>query len=125
MTDPSNLTLEAKAADAAILAKLKRWAFGSSGPGATLGHVGRDPRSPSTWQAYYPAQATSVSVSGQARVDQTVHMDVHVDVEPGLRARIDAAAGAATEFEVPLIGGGTGRIDSDATPHRRGGIGRM
>ena len=29
------------------------------------------------------------------------------------------------EFTVPLIGGGTGRMDSDAGAHRSGGIGSM
>jgi hypothetical protein len=28
-------------------------------------------------------------------------------------------------FTVPLIGGGSGQMDSDAGPHRAGGIGKM
>ena len=66
-----------------------------------------------------------VNVSGQANVEHTVHVDVHVDLDPALRAKIDAAASVATEFTVPLIGGGTGVMDSDAGPHRTGGLGGL
>lgn len=72
-----------------------------------------------------PAAPASVTVNGQANVEHTVRVDVHVDLDPELRAKIDAAASAATEFTVPLIGGGTGRMDSDAAPHRVGEFGAM
>ncbi|HEY1781429.1 MAG TPA: hypothetical protein VGG79_13545 [Roseiarcus sp.] len=60
-----------------------------------------------------------MNASGEARVDHTVH----VDLDPGLRAEIDVAAGDDREFTVPLIGGGLGRMDGEAAPTRRGGIG--
>ncbi len=70
-------------------------------------------------------QQQAVSVSGEARVDHTVHLDVHVDVAPDLRAKIDSIANDSRDFTVPLQGGGSGRMDGDAGPHRRGGIGSM
>ena len=62
-----------------------------------------------------------VNVSGQAQVDHTVHVEVTLD--PDLRAKIDQVLNNQS-FTVPLIGGGNGRMDSDAGPHR-GGIGSM
>jgi hypothetical protein len=68
------------------------------------------------------ASAMPVTVSGQAQVEHTVHVDV--SLEPGLMAKIEQAANSIG-FTVPLIGGGTGRMDSDAGAHRTGGIGSM
>src|ERR1700677_3727470 len=84
-------------------------------------YEGRDPRSPSERVngAYYPPR--DVTVSGQAQVDHTVHVEVTLD--PDLRAKIDQVLNNQS-FTVPLIGGGGGRMDSDAGPHR-GGIGSM
>jgi hypothetical protein len=62
-----------------------------------------------------------VNVSGQAQVDHTVRVEVTLD--PDLRAKIDQVLNNQS-FTVPLIGGGGGRMDSDAGPHR-GGIGSM
>jgi hypothetical protein len=96
-----------------------------------LAHIpmGRDPRSPSTGpQAYFPPQSAqpqgpqAVSVSGQAQVDHTVHVEVRLD--PDLRAKIDQVVNSQA-FTVPLIGGGSGQMDSDAAPHRGPGIGSM
>jgi hypothetical protein len=92
--------------------------------------MGRDPRSPSTGpNAYFPPQGPqqpqgpqAVSVSGQAQVEHTMHLEVTLD--PDLRAKIDRIDNSL-DFTVPLIGGGTGRMDSDAGPHRAGGIGSM
>jgi hypothetical protein len=69
----------------------------------------------------YGPTPPQVSVSGQAQVDHTVHVEVTLD--PALRAKIDQIANTV-DFVVPLIGGGAGRMDSDAGPHR-GGIGHM
>lgn len=135
-------TPQAKANDAAILNRLKSWFSGGAGgpmqlpgamPASPIGTVlppyaslrGRDPRSPVAGPlAYYPATPAEVNVTGQAQVDHTVHVDVHVDLAPGLRAAIDSSTGGDSEFTVPLVGGGTGRMDGDAGPHRRG-IGHM
>jgi hypothetical protein len=68
------------------------------------------------------AAAMRVNVSGQAQVDHTVHVDV--SLEPGLMAKINQVI-SNLGFTVPLIGGGTGRMDSDAGPTRTGGIGHM
>jgi hypothetical protein len=69
---------------------------------------------------YFPSK--DISVSGQAQVEHTVHVDVTLD--PDLRAKIDQVVNSLG-FTVPLIGGGTGAMDSDAGPHRAGGIGSM
>jgi hypothetical protein len=63
-----------------------------------------------------------INVSGQAQVDHVVHLEVTLD--PELRAEIRQATDSQS-FTVPLIGGGNGRMDSDASPHRTGGIGHM
>lgn len=60
-------------------------------------------------------------MSGQAQVQQTIHLEVRLD--PDLRAKIEEAVNS--RYEVPLIGGGTGRMDSDAGPTRIGGIGHF
>jgi hypothetical protein len=85
---------------------------------------GRDVHSPSLGEhAYYPpAPPQSVNVTGQATVEHTVRVEVTLD--PDLRAKIDQVANGQ-EFTVPLIGDGSGRMDSDAGPHRSGGIGAM
>ena len=82
---------------------------------------------PASQAVVVPQQASQagpqeVNVSGQAQVDHTIHVEVTLD--PALRAKIDQLTNT-TEFTVPLIGGGTGRMDSDAAPHRVGGIGSM
>jgi hypothetical protein len=107
-----------------------------------IAHIptGRDPRSPSTGtNAYFPPSAPvqtltlapreqqpqgqqAVTVQGQAQVDHTVHVEVTLD--PDLRAKIDQVVNSQA-FTVPLIGDGSGRMDSDAGPHRAGGIGSM
>jgi hypothetical protein len=46
-----------------------------------------------------------------------------VTLDPELRAKIDQLTNTQ-EFTVPLLGGGTGRMDGDAGPHRAG-IGHM
>jgi hypothetical protein len=87
---------------------------------------GRDPRSPPNGPyAYYPAQPQgqqAIKVSGEAQVEHTIHLEVTLD--PALRAQLDQATNSQ-DFTVPLIGGGAGRMDSDAAPHRVGGIGAM
>jgi hypothetical protein len=83
--------------------------------------LGRDPRSPQTGPYSYTPKAEEVSVSGQAQVEHEV--TVRIEPSPLLTAIVDQAR-AAVNFTVPLIGGGTGRMDSDAGPHR-GGIGHM
>jgi hypothetical protein len=84
---------------------------------------GRDVHSPQNGPlSYYPTK--DVTVSGQAQVEHQVHLDVNVMLEPGLMAKINQIANSAVDFVVPLIGGGSGRMDSDAGPHRSsGGIG--
>ena len=138
-----NRTPEAKAIDAAILGKIRSWFYGPGAPmqlpgampaspiGAPLGLyraatlAGRDVHSPATGPyAYYPPQQ-AVSVTGQAQVDHTVRLDIHVDLSPELRAKIDQIANDSHEYIVPLLGGGTGQMDTDAAPHRRGGIGHF
>ena len=140
LTD-DNRTARAKANDAAIWAKL----FGPSAgapmqlPGATppsavgapLGLYrpatmgpGRDVHSPQTGPySYYPPKgAEEVSVSGQATMEQT--LNVRIDPSPWFTALVDQVRQQA-QATIPLIGGGTGRMDSDAGPTRTGGIGHM
>ena len=68
--------------------------------------------------------AAEVSVSGAATVDQT--LNVRIDPSPWFKAIVDQAL-QNSQTLVPLIGNGTGAMDSDAGPHRSGpaGIGRM
>ena len=66
---------------------------------------------------YGPTPPQNVSVSGQAQVDHTVRLEVTLD--PALRAKLDQGE-SHQEFTVPLVGGGTGRMDGDAGPHRAG-----
>jgi hypothetical protein len=126
-----NRTPGAKANDAAAIAWIKSWFPGRpsvSGPQLPSGGVpaampflhGRDVHSPQTGPYSYTPR--EVTVSGQAQVQHTVN--VNVSMEPGLMARIEQAI-SSIGFTVPLIGGGTGRMDSDAAPHRHGGIGSM
>jgi hypothetical protein len=58
----------------------------------------------------------AVSVTGQAAVDQTLHVDISLD--PEIRARIDSLN--SFDFVVPLGQAPLGRMDDDAAP-RRGG----
>jgi hypothetical protein len=122
-----NRTASAKANDAAVLGAIKNWFAPTPRPAAPM--QGRDVHGPATGPyAYFPARAggpQDVSVSGEARVDHTVHLDVNVTLDPELRAKINQIADDSHQFEVPLIGGGTGRMDSDAGPTRVGGIGHF
>ncbi len=67
------------------------------------------------------AARQDVSISGQAQVDQTLHVDI--SLEAGLRAEIDRLA--SLNFSVPLGQADTGRMDGDAAPRRGPGIGHM
>jgi hypothetical protein len=95
-------------------------------PGPAMALPGATPASTVGTQIapYDAASGKEVSVSGQAQVEHTVHLDVNVTLDPALRAKIDQIANSSVDFVVPLIGGGTGRMDSDAAPHR-GGIGHQ
>ena len=92
----------------------------ASGPIIRGPYEGRDPRSPSARidGAYYPPR--DVTVSGQAQVDQT--LSVKIEPSPWFAAFVDKAMQQMVTG-VPLIGGGTGAMDSDAGPTRPGGIG--
>jgi hypothetical protein len=61
-----------------------------------------------------------VTVNGQAQVDHEI--TVRIEASPLLQAIVDQAR-QQSETTVPLIGGGSGRMDSDAAAHRAGGIG--
>jgi hypothetical protein len=83
--------------------------------------LGRDVHSPSIGPyAYYPPGPGSVSVSGAARIDQ--QLTVRIEPWPLLNAIVDQAR-QQSETTVPLLGGGSGRMDSDAAPNRARGIG--
>ena len=68
------------------------------------------------------ASAMPVNVQGQAELNQTLSGNITLD--PEIRAQI-AAARQSAGVTIPLIGGGAGRMDSDAGPTRTGGIGSM
>jgi hypothetical protein len=68
-----------------------------------------------------PPGPQAVNVTGRAQVEHEV--TVRIEPSPLLMAIVEQARNAV-DFTVPLIGGGTGRMDSDAAPHR-GGIGSM
>jgi len=68
------------------------------------------------------ASAMPVNVQGQAELNQT--LSVNITLDPEIRAQI-AAARQSAGVTIPLIGGGAGRMDSDAGPTRTGGIGSM
>ena len=139
LTD-DNRTAKAKANDAAVIAKLKGLIFGPAAaapmqlPGATPANPvgtmpyfpthGRDPHSPQAGPySYYPPKgAGEITVNGQAQVQHEV--TVNINPSPLLTAIVEQARNAL-DFTVPLIGGGTGAMDSDAGPHRAGGIGKM
>ena len=89
--------------------------------GAALSHGAVSPIALSPLPAQ-PAAPRSVSVSGAAQVEQTLRLDVHVDLDPALGARIDHLAGGAMDFSVPLGAAPTGRMDADAAPNRTGGM---
>jgi hypothetical protein len=107
------------------LAHPSEWFGGTplTAPGAPTPGGGRDVHSPSTGPySYFPAgNPASVNVSGQAQVDHQV--TITINPSPLLQAIVDQAR-QQTDFTVPLIGGGNGRMDSDAAPHR-GGIGHQ
>jgi hypothetical protein len=63
-----------------------------------------------------------VTVNGQAQVDHEI--TVRIEASPLLQAIVDQAR-QQSETTVPLIGGGSGRMDSDAAAHCAGGIGTM
>jgi hypothetical protein len=89
----------------------------------TLMGPGRDVHSPSGTGGYYPPKSPAeISVSGSAQVDHEI--TVRIEASPLLQAIVDQAR-QQSETTVPLIGDGSGRMDSDAAPHRVGGIGRM
>jgi hypothetical protein len=67
------------------------------------------------------ASAMPVNISGQAELQQTLNITIQLD--PEIRAQIAAARSASVT--IPLAGGGSGRMDSDAGPHRAGGVGSM
>jgi hypothetical protein len=139
-----NRTPGAKANDAAFLDWLKKSIYGPtpsaggmpeehhwgpwhaggspSGPIVRGPYEGRDPRSPQSGPySYTPKGSETISVSGQAEVQHEV--TVRIEPSPLLTAIVDQAR-AAVNFTVPLIGGGSGQMDSDAGPHRSGfGIG--
>jgi hypothetical protein len=73
-------------------------------------------------QAQQPAAPASVTVNGQAQVEHEI--TVRIEASPLLQAIVDQAR-QQSETTVPLMGGGTGRMDSDAAAHRVGGIGSM
>jgi hypothetical protein len=129
----------ARKGDSGALEKIKNSVFGAPGapmqlPGATpatpfgtmpyLPTHGRDPRSPQTgpWSYYPPKSVEEISVSGQAHVEHEV--TVKIEPSPLLTAIVEQARNAI-DFVVPLAGGGSGRMDGDAGPHRTGGIGKM
>jgi hypothetical protein len=66
------------------------------------------------------AAAMPVTVSGEATVDHEIR--VRIEPSPLLQAIVDQAR-QQSETTIPLIGGGSGRMDSDAGPTRPGGIG--
>jgi hypothetical protein len=116
---------------------IKNWAAGAPMqlPGATpatpagvmpyLPTHGRDVHSPQSGPyAYYPTKSAEVSVSGQADINQ--QLTIRVEPSSWFKAMVDAAL-QNSQTLVPLIGNGTGAMDSDAGPHRSGpaGIGRM
>jgi len=115
LTD-DNRTPAARANDAAVLNWFKHW---FAGPGAPMQLPGARPAAAvgTPISPYGPTPPQNVNVTGQATVDHSVHVEVTLD--PALRAKIDALTDTQ-EFTVPLIGGGTGRMDSDAAPHRIG-----
>ena len=67
---------------------------------------------PQPQQPHAPASGTVT-----AQVDHTVHVEVTLD--PDLRAKIDQVVNSQA-FTVPLIGDGSGRMDSDAGAASRG-----
>jgi hypothetical protein len=81
--------------------------------------LGRDVRSPPS--ASPQAQPEAVSVTGQARVQHNVHVDLKID--PLLRVKVDQSTNVL-DFTVPL-NGGTARKDSGAAAQRASGIGSM
>ena len=85
---------------------------------------GRDVHSPQTgpWSYYPTKSAEEINVSGQAHIDHEIV--VRVEPSPLLNAIVEQAR-QQSETTVPLIGGGSGRMDSDAGAHRGPGIGRM
>ncbi len=95
-------------------------AAGRDGPGSPgPGNIG-DYIQSAIHQANERVFGASVSVTGQAAVDQTLHVEISLD--PSIQARIDALQ--SFEFSVPLGQAPTGRMDTDAAP-QRSGIGHM
>jgi hypothetical protein len=68
------------------------------------------------------ASAMPVNISGQAELQQSLNVTITLD--PEIRAMI-ASSRQSASVTIPLIGGGTGRMDSDAGPTRSGGVGSM
>jgi hypothetical protein len=91
-------------------------------PGPPMALPGGMPASPiGAGITPYGPTPPQVSVSGEAHVDHQV--TITINPSPLLQAIVDQAR-QGTDFTVPLIGGGNGRMDSDAAPHR-GGIGHQ
>jgi hypothetical protein len=63
-----------------------------------------------------------VTVAGQAELQQSLNVTITLD--PEIRAMI-ASSRQSASVTIPLAGGGTGRMDSDAGPTRSGGVGSM
>jgi hypothetical protein len=71
-------------------------------------------------QPQQPQGPQAVNVSGEAQVQHEI--TVRIEPSPLLTAIVDQAR-QNSQTLVPLIGGGSGAMDSDAAPHRAGGIG--
>ena len=128
-----------QAVEAAVVGKFKDWFFGPDSAAAPRPY---GPQLPAGWaprpQVWTPsgvslsggadnaklaaATAMPVNVSGQATVDHEI--TVRIEPSPLLNAIVEQAR-QQSETTIPLIGGGLGAMDSDAAPHRVGGIGRM
>ena len=70
-------------------------------------------------RAYHQLGGANVSFTGQADVQQTLHLDVTLD--PGLKAKLDAMPDFT--YAVPLAP--LGVMDDDASPRRAPGTGHM
>jgi hypothetical protein len=99
------------------------WHAGGTPSGPIVPSLGRDPRSPQSGPySYTPKGSEAISVSGQAELQQSLNVTITLD--PEIRAMI-ASSRQSASVTIPLIGGGAGRMDSDAGPTRSGGVGSM
>ena len=68
------------------------------------------------------AHDVSVNVAGEAKVDQTLHLDVSIGLDGAVSTLLGELRNST--FSIPLLGSAdTGRMDTDAAPNRHGGIG--